>query len=115
MRGIPVAVGGATHYRGRGFTTDIAARGDLERVLAEPPTMSPEQIELARRYAFAFFFRRMIPFGHVASERGRLTGDSRVGGQLSCRGATRYLDFVCDRILDGGDFFLPPELALVGS
>ena len=53
-------------YRGRGFTSDIASLADLrERVLADPPPMTPEQIELARRYAFAFFFRLMIPFRHV--------------------------------------------------
>ena len=32
--------------------------------------MSPEQVELARRYAFAFFFRLMIPFRHVAPTTG---------------------------------------------
>ena len=32
VRGIPVAVAGETHYRGRGFTSDIAvARGSRAR------------------------------------------------------------------------------------
>ena len=30
-------------------------------------------------------------------------------------GRDPLLDFVCDRILGGGDFYLPPELALLGS
>jgi hypothetical protein len=114
VRGIPVALAGVTHYRGRGFTMDIASREDLERVLAELPAMSPEQVELARRYAFAFFFRLMIPFEHVVSERGRLTGVP-VSGEALLPGRDPYLDFVCDRILDGGEFFLPSDIALAAQ
>jgi Capsule polysaccharide biosynthesis protein len=114
VRGIPVAVAADTHYRGRGFTTDIAARTDLERVLAHPPTMSQDQIELARRYAFAFFFRLMIPFRPVVSEHGQLTGVPESAEEL-VPGRDPLLDFVCDRILKGGNFYLPPELALAGS
>jgi hypothetical protein len=114
VRGIPVAVAAHTHYRGRGFTTDIATRADLERVIAAPPAMTAEQIELARRYAFAFFFRLMIPFRQVVSERGRLT-HIPVSADDLMPGRDPLLDFVCDRILGGGDFYLPPELALLGS
>jgi len=111
VRGIPVAVGGSTHYRGRGFTIDVDSDEDLERSIVELPAMSLEQIELARRYAFAFFFRRMIPFNLVRNVGGQL-GELPVSADDLLPGRDRYLDFVCDRIVDGGDFFLPPELAL---
>ena len=114
VRGIPVAVAAHTHYRGRGFTTDIANRADLERVIAAPPAMTAEQVELARRYAFAFFFRLMIPFRQVVSEGGQLT-HIPVSADDLMPGRDPLLDFVCDRILGGGDFHLPPELALLGS
>ena len=114
VRGIPVAVAALTHYRGRGFTSDIASRRDLEYVLAEPAAMTREQVELARRYAFAFFFRLMIPFRHVGSESGRLTGVP-VSAEELLPGRDPYLDFVCDRILDGGELYLPSELALEGT
>jgi hypothetical protein len=114
VRGIPVAVAAKTHYRGRGFTTDIASHADLEQVIAKPPTMSNEQVELARRYAFAFFFRLMIPFSHVRNDAGRLAEVSVSADDL-LPGRDPYLDFVCDRILDGGDFFLPSALALRGA
>jgi hypothetical protein len=114
VRGIPVAVAGETHYRGRGFTSDIASLADLEHVIADPLPMTPQQIELARRYAFAFFFRLMIPFRHVGSDRGRLTHVPRSADELM-PGRDALLDFICDRILDGGDFYLPSELALSGS
>jgi hypothetical protein len=110
-RGIAVAVSGLTHYRGRGFTTDISKPQDLELVIAERPRMSPEQVDLARQYAFAFFFRLMIPFRHVETERGRLTGVPNSAESL-LPGQDPYLDFICDRILHGGEFLLPAELAL---
>jgi hypothetical protein len=111
VRGITVAVAGKTHYRGRGFTLDIESRTDLERVISDPPTMKPDQVELARRYAFAFFFRRMVPFGHLDYESGRL-GPIVVSAEDLLPGQDPYLDFLCDRIMEGGEFFLPSSLAL---
>jgi hypothetical protein len=111
VRGIPVAVGGKTHYRGRGFSIDIDSPMDLERAIGELPAMSPEQVELARRYAFAFFFRLMIPFRLVRNVGGQV-GEVPVSADDLLPNRDPYLDFVCDRILDGGDFFLPSALAL---
>jgi hypothetical protein len=111
VQGIPVAVAGETHYRGRGFTIDIKSDADLTTAIADSPAMSPEQVELARRYAFAFFFRRMIPFKHVRSLGARVVHVPESAKEL-LPGRDPYLDFICDRILEGGEFFLPSELAL---
>jgi Capsule polysaccharide biosynthesis protein len=113
VRGVPVAVAGRSHYRGRGFTIDLQSPADLERVIAEPQQMSAEQVELARRYAFAFFFRLMIPFRHVTTVGDGLTGITTSAEDL-LPGRDPHLDFICDRILEGGEFFLPSELALIG-
>jgi hypothetical protein len=83
----------------------------MESVIARPPAMSAEQVELARRYAFAFFFRLMIPFAHVRGDRGRLVRVPASADEL-VPGRDPYLDFVCERILDGGEFYLPSALAL---
>jgi hypothetical protein len=111
VRGIPVAVAGRAHYRGRGFTIDLESQADLLRAVVDPQTMSDEQIELARRYAFAFFFRLMIPFTHVQTVGDRLKAITTSAEEL-LPGRDPYLDFICDRILDGGDVFLPPGLAV---
>ena len=110
-RGKPVAVAGDTHYRGRGFTIDIDRPDQLASVLAEPPgPLGDEHVELALRYAFAFFFRAMVPFPAM---QGGPAGVTRVPAteQELAPGADPYLDWICERILDGADFALPDELA----
>jgi hypothetical protein len=114
-RGARVAVAGETHYRGRGFTTDLAGPEDLERAFASyAPEPSSEQVELALRYAHMFFFRAMIPFGLLASEGGKLTRLPRSAAALA-PGADPHLDWICARILDGEHFGLPDELAVASS
>ncbi|MBS1839169.1 MAG: glycosyltransferase, partial [Actinobacteria bacterium] len=57
--GTPVIVAGDTHYRGKGFTTDIDSRqaftAALDDVLSNPEAHAPD-VMLARRYAHLFFF-----------------------------------------------------------
>jgi len=68
LSGVPVIVVGNTHYRGRGFTFDPSSWEDYERmlfsVLNEPDRyrLSAEQVELAWRYAYRFFFNYPLPF-----------------------------------------------------
>jgi capsule polysaccharide export protein KpsC/LpsZ len=98
-RGVPVAVAGATHYRGRGFTHDLTGPDALEDILGgQVLHMDTHELELAHRYAYAFFFRARIP-----------TRDEIEPGR------DPYLDLVCDRILDGREIFLPEELAPVAG
>ncbi len=110
--GVPVAVAADTHYRGRGFTHDLSSPADLESLLrAGAWAISSEQAQLALRYAYMFFFKCHVPFPAVPVEGGF---PQRVPADPSelLPGADPYLDFICDRILDGGEFVLPDELAL---
>jgi capsular polysaccharide biosynthesis protein len=111
VRGLPVVVAATTHYRGCGFTIDVSSHDELERCLDVVEAPSVEQVELARRYAFTFFFRCMVPFPSVKTVEGHPTEVPDDRDQL-LPGRDPYLDFVCDRILDGDDFVLPDALAL---
>jgi hypothetical protein len=112
VRGKRVAVAGDTHYRGRGFTTDIAGPDDLAGVMALEPGRPPtESVELALRYAHMFFFRAMIPFPKIEAYNGKVRRFPRKAVELE-PGADPYLDWICARILDGGHFGLPDELAV---
>lgn len=102
-RGIPSAVAGICHYRGKGFTVDVASEEDLRGVLSEPPVMSPSDRELARRYAYLFFVRMMIPFPAVTRDGLRTEAMVDDAAALAEDG-DEWVSFVCDRILDGEDF-----------
>ncbi len=66
MAGVPVIVSGKTHYRGRGFTIDPQTWSEYEQKLnlilncPQEFRMTDEQVELAWRYAYLFFFE--FPF-----------------------------------------------------
>jgi hypothetical protein len=62
MSGVPVVVGGKTHYRGKGFTLDPVTWEEnfqlIDQVLQRPEGFRPSrgQIELGWNYAYRFFF-----------------------------------------------------------
>jgi hypothetical protein len=68
MGGVPVVVGGKTHYRGKGFTYDPTTWEEFYRMvdqtLAQPQEhrLSRSQSELAWKYAYHFFFDYPTPF-----------------------------------------------------
>lgn len=68
MSGAPVIVSGSTHYRGRGFTFDpdswVSYFKMLGKILDKPSEyrLSREQVDLAWRYAYRFFFEFPKPF-----------------------------------------------------
>lgn len=110
VEGVPVVVAADVHYRDRGFTTDIKRPNELSAIFQTPPApITAEQLEIARRYAFAFFFRVMVSFPAV--ER-TATGAASLPttAEAIAPGADPYLDFICDCILTGRDFDPPSEL-----
>ena len=68
MKGLPVIVAGKTHYRGRGFTYDPDSWVSYFKLLGpmlENPgdfVLTREQVELALRYIYGFFFDFPKPF-----------------------------------------------------
>jgi len=67
MFGLPVVVCGDTHYRGKGFTYDPASMPEylaqVASLLQDPlgRSLPSEQVELAWRYAYRFFFEYPFP------------------------------------------------------
>jgi hypothetical protein len=68
MHGLPVVVSGRTHYRDRGFTLDPASWEEYFKILdsfcAAPHTYvyTEENVRLAKRYAYHFFFDYPFPY-----------------------------------------------------
>jgi hypothetical protein len=102
MRGVPVIVAGQTHYRGKGFTVDVATPGEyeaaLEKVLDDPASFRPDPERVAR-YAYTFFFRAPVATPGVEEHvlgLARITVDDLT--ELA-PGANAAVDEICDLIL----------------
>lgn len=112
LAGTPVIVAGQSHYRGKGFTTDVSTADEfaaaLDAALDDPVSFAPDP-ELARRYAYLFFFRAPIASPGVEEHvlgLARLTVDDL---DRLAPGIDPELDRICDGILGVGDFGPPPR------
>jgi hypothetical protein len=119
--GLPVIVAGEAWIRNKGLTRDASTPNEYRRILEELPfreRLSESQLARARRYAYHFFFNRMIPLSFIDPKAGypiyRLKLDRL---QQLLPGASEGLDAICDGILDRRPFLLhasesvPTELA----
>ena len=102
VRGKRVIVAGDVHYARRGFTVDIEERHELTELLRDNDTFEPltsDEVELASRYAYAFFFRFMRPFRGF-NDRGRhdreLVATSPEG---LAHGSDPVFDEICDLVI----------------
>ena len=68
LQGVPVVVTGRAYYRGKGFTLDPTSWEEywdlLHSLLSQPQQFipTPEQREMAWRFAYAFFYRFPRPY-----------------------------------------------------
>jgi hypothetical protein len=111
--GIPTIVAGEAWIRNKGLTLDASSPEDYFEILGRLPLarrMPPEQIERARKYAYHFFFRRMVPVPSMVPTRAvppfKLSIDS-IDDLLP--GRQPGLDVICDGILNGSPFVFPAE------
>lgn len=72
-KGIPIIVSGEAWIRNKGFSHDSSSKEEYIQLLDKIPNkikMTPQQILLAKKYAYHFFFRRMIPIEGLESAKG---------------------------------------------
>lgn len=108
-RGMRAIVAGESWLRGKGIGYDCADAASYEAMLARLPfgrQMDAERTRRAQRYAYHFFFRRMIPL--PGFRRARLPGlpfeITAQGLALFEPGASTGLDLVCRGVLTGSPF-----------
>jgi hypothetical protein len=108
--GLPVIVAGEAWIRNKGITLDASSPEEYFRLLAQLPfadRLSPAQLARARRYAYHFFFNRMIPLPFIEPKAGypiyRLKLE-RLEQLLP--GASQGLDTICEGILARAPFVL---------
>jgi len=112
--GIPVIVAGEAWIRHKGISMDANTPEEYFALLDLLPLtsrLSEETVQRARKYAYHFFFRRMIPLPFMVEQAGdwppyRLQIDSLADLEP---GVSRGLDVICDGILNGAEFIYPAE------
>jgi hypothetical protein len=115
--GIPVIVAGEAWIRDKGLTLDAKSPEHYTALLDRLPLgerLDAETVERARKYAFHFFFRRMIPL-----EFARPTERVQGGFQFEVSnledlapGRSAGLDVICDGILHEAPFVFEAEKLL---
>jgi hypothetical protein len=110
--GQPVVVAGEAWIRDKGITLDARSPEEYRRILDRlpfPGRLEPAQLARARRYAYHFFFNRMIPLAFVEPKAGypiyrlKLTSLTQL-----LPGESAGLDTICGGILGTGPFVLRP-------
>jgi hypothetical protein len=112
--GTRVIVAGEAWVRNKGITMDASSREEYFRYLDFLPftqSMEESKILRARKYAYHFFFRRMIPVEYMTPSQGQAPYRMRLNTLKDLRpGASRGLDIICDGILKNTDFIYPAEI-----
>jgi hypothetical protein len=106
-QGLPVVVAGEAWIRNKGFSLDATSPQSYRAILDTLPLAGPlpaHQRERALRYAYHFFFRRMIELPFLAA-----AGPAEFAIELERLsdlepGAFGGLDCICDGILTGTPF-----------
>jgi len=116
--GIPVIVCGEAWIRNKGLTADARSAQEYYELLDRLPgegRLPPATVARARRYAYHFFFRRMIPLNTIAATSGlaaarMLTYRVDVTELDQLRpGRDAGLDVICDGILKSTPFVYRAE------
>jgi len=111
--GIPVIVAGEAWIRNKGVSIDISSPSEYFSVLDALPIgarLEPHMRERAMKYAFHFFFRRMIPleFTEAAKSHSPYRLALKSVSEL-LPGKSPGLDVICDGILSGTPFIFRAE------
>jgi len=113
--GLPVIVAGEAWIRNKGLTYDATTPEEYFKILERlpfPGRLGPEQLSRARRYAYHFFFNRMIPLPFIQPKAGypvyRLELEAL---EDLLPGKSSGLDTICDGILGRGPFVLRDDHA----
>jgi hypothetical protein len=111
--GMPVIVAGEAWVRNKGITLDVSSAADYYKLLDTLPLKQPldePSVRRARKYAYHFFFRRMIPVEFMQPTGDSSTYKMRLGRLKELLpGNSRGLDIICEGILKGTDFIYPAE------
>ena len=106
--GIPTIVAGEAWIRNKGISTDARSAAEYFQILARLPLegrLSDRLTQRARKYAYHFFFRRMIPLSFMRRSGGVAPYAMEIESiEELLPGRDAGLDVICEGILGGAEF-----------
>jgi len=116
--GIPVIVAGEAWIRNKGITIDAKSAEHYFQMLDQLPLkerMTADAVQRARKYAYHFFFRRMIPVDQMEPTGAEPQFQVKISSLKDLLpGCSPGLDIICDGIIKGTPFIFPSEKCGVG-
>jgi hypothetical protein len=111
VRGFPVIFAGKFFHTDKGYSYDAKTKREyfdfLDNLDKVDRRLSEEQIELAKRYAFTLYFRCNIPADVLLKTENAAFYPAIQRLEELNPGKNRYLDLICDSILNGKEIYIP--------
>lgn len=113
MMGKPAILAGSAYYGQRGFTHDGPSVEGYRELLKKASGIGPlteEERERALHYGYHLFIQRQTPYPVVFDPDNEwYSFQDELKGML-LPGGNEFVDFLCDRILDGKEFIMDENL-----
>ena len=74
------------------------------------PSLSEDQIALAKKYAYCYFMQRQIPIAVVKDPKSKWWNFQFDKKELLLEGRDPVIDFICEKIVDRTDFIMDEHL-----
>ncbi|HYN80894.1 MAG TPA: hypothetical protein VES88_05280 [Gemmatimonadaceae bacterium] len=113
LSGKPVILAGEAHYGRKGFTHDGFTIDSYREILRRARSIgrpTAEQTALARQYAYSIFMQRQVPLPVVRDPHSLWWNLQHEKREHLLPGADPFLDFICERVIDGEEFIMGREL-----
>ena len=99
LYGLPVITAGLARYGRKGFTYDVSTKQEYEKMLFRKlPNLTPEQMQMARIYAYFYFVKGFLPYKYVKRTSFLNTGWNVKSLDEFAEEKDEILDKICDYI-----------------
>lgn len=113
LMGKPVILAGEAHYGGLGFTHEGQTPDTYRDLLRRAASLSPltgNERSAVRKYAYSHFVQRQVPLEIVHDPRNAWWALQHEKRELLVPGNDPFVEFICDRLIDGHDFNMDESL-----
>jgi hypothetical protein len=102
LNNIPVVVTGKIHYYNNGFTYDVSTEEEYSKALMADMSPKKDQQILAKIYAYFYFIKSFVPRNYLYYKNFLNLGWNAKSFNDFEKGKDKYLDHICNYILNDG-------------